>query len=127
MTNISPCSDAVLRHGTPGGRNTTRRRICLGPAWVGLDLSGFDLSRADLQGADLRGTNCSDTNLAGAHLEGGNLFKAPISRRGPPLQRAFLIPPSWSHQGLGLDRSRSAGDLRSSGTPRPKAGAFHLG
>jgi uncharacterized protein YjbI with pentapeptide repeats len=60
----------------------------------GLDLSGFDLSRADL-----RGTNCSDTNLAGAHLEGGNLFKAPISRRGPPLQRAFLIPPSWSPPG----------------------------
>src|SRR5271169_5022181 len=124
MTNISPCSDAVLRHGTPGGRNTTRRRICLGPAWVGLDLSGFDLSRADLQGADLRGTNCSDTNLAGAHLDGGNLFKAPISRRGPPLQRAFLIPPrAGRHLEPERDRSRSAGDLRSSGMPRPKAGA----
>ena len=28
------CSDAVLGHGMAGGRNTTRRRICPGPACV---------------------------------------------------------------------------------------------
>jgi hypothetical protein len=63
-------------------------------AWRGSD--GADLSDADLRGTE----GLTQPQIDQAHSDSGTrrreFVQGPISRRGPPLQRAFLISPRAS-------------------------------